>query len=104
MGRLLFDTGYPSNAVKYHLRALNYNSREVQAMIGLGNAYYELGKLSESIEYYRQALDIDDRNGEVHFNLANAFYLNQQLDEAIKHYQTTHYTLSDVCCECCGGV
>ena len=57
MGRLLFETGYASNAVKYHLRALNYNNREMQAMIGIGNAYYELGKLQEAIEYYRQALD-----------------------------------------------
>ena len=63
MGRLLFETGYASNAVKYHLRALNYNPREMQAMIGIGNAYYELGKLQEAIEYYRQALDQDDRQG-----------------------------------------
>ena len=40
MGNLLFETGHAENAIRYDLRALSYNDKELQAMIGLGNAYY----------------------------------------------------------------
>ena len=53
MGNLLFDTGHAENAIKYHLRALSYDDKEMQAMIGLGNAYYDIRKPIEAIEYYK---------------------------------------------------
>lgn len=43
-GNLLFETGEPKDAIKYHHRALELNNRELQALIGLGNCYYDTGK------------------------------------------------------------
>ena len=42
MGNLLFETNHPENAIKYHKHALKYNPKELQALIGLGNAYYDM--------------------------------------------------------------
>lgn len=41
MGNLLFETGRADKAIKYHKQALKYNEGELQALIGLGNAYYD---------------------------------------------------------------
>jgi len=41
MGNLLFETGKPDIAVKYHKQALKFNQNDIQALIGLGNALYE---------------------------------------------------------------
>ena len=41
MGNLLFETGHAEEAIKYHKQALNINDKELQALIGLGNAYYD---------------------------------------------------------------
>jgi tetratricopeptide (TPR) repeat protein len=42
MGNLLFETNHPENAIKYHLHALKYNENEIQALIGVANAYYDI--------------------------------------------------------------
>mmetsp|Transcript_3574 Transcript_3574/g.2604 ORF Transcript_3574/g.2604 Transcript_3574/m.2604 type:complete len:130 (+) Transcript_3574:125-514(+) len=60
MGNLLFESGRPDNAIKYHKQALKFNPKELQALIGLGNAYYDSGKPEDSINYYKNALKIDD--------------------------------------------
>jgi tetratricopeptide (TPR) repeat protein len=38
---------------------LKYNPKEIQALIGLGNALYDMGEPKEAIEYYKKALEID---------------------------------------------
>ena len=43
MGNLLSESGHANNAVKYFEQALNYNPKEIQALIGVANAYYEIG-------------------------------------------------------------
>jgi tetratricopeptide (TPR) repeat protein len=60
MGNLLFETGHADNAIKYHLQALKFNEKELQALIGLGNAYYDTGKPEDAIKYYKKALEIDE--------------------------------------------
>lgn len=59
MGNLLFETGHSKPAAKYHQQALKYNPREIQALIGLGNALYDMQEPKEAIEYYKKALEID---------------------------------------------
>jgi tetratricopeptide (TPR) repeat protein len=41
MGNLLFETGHSEDAIRYHKQALVVNPKELQALIGLGNAYYD---------------------------------------------------------------
>jgi tetratricopeptide (TPR) repeat protein len=40
MGNLFQRTGQSAKAIKYHQKALAFNENEIQALIGLGNAYY----------------------------------------------------------------
>ena len=79
MGNLLFETGYPEKAIRYHLQALKFNDKELQALIGLGNAYYDTSKPNEAVLYYKKALEIDEHLSDVHYNLGNALYLNESL-------------------------
>lgn len=41
MGNLLFETGKPEVAIKYHKEALKFKPNDIQGLIGLGNALYE---------------------------------------------------------------
>ena len=87
MGNLMFETGRPSQSIKYHKRALKYNPRDIQALIGLGNSLYENGEPKSAIEYYKEAIKIDKTLSDVHYNLGNAMYLIEDTDGAIKHYE-----------------
>ena len=42
MGNLLSESGHANNAVKYFEQALNYNPNEIQALIGVANAYVDI--------------------------------------------------------------
>lgn len=56
MGNLLFETGHSKHAAKYHQQALKYNPKEIQALIGLGNACYDLAQYEESVLNFNKAL------------------------------------------------
>jgi tetratricopeptide (TPR) repeat protein len=43
MGNLLFESGYSKNAIKYFMQALKINPKEMQAIVGIANAYYDSG-------------------------------------------------------------
>ena len=57
MGNLLFETNHPENAIKYHLHALKYNENEIQALIGVANAYYDIAQPGDAIKYYKKAVE-----------------------------------------------
>jgi len=59
---------------------LKYNPKEIQALIGLGNALYDMGEPKEAIEYYKKALEIDQKLSDVHYNMGNALYLIEETD------------------------
>lgn len=59
MGNLLFETGHAEEAIRYHKQALAVNDRELQALIGLGNAFYDSQRPVEAVTYYRMALALD---------------------------------------------
>jgi tetratricopeptide (TPR) repeat protein len=44
---------------------LQSNPRDLEALIGLGNAFYDAGKFKEAIEYYTRAVEIDPSNPDV---------------------------------------
>ena len=44
MGNLLFESGYSKNAIKYFMQALKINPKEMQAIVGIANAYYDSGQ------------------------------------------------------------
>lgn len=53
MGNLLFESGHPRPALKYHQQALKHNPKELHAIIGIANALYDLEQPSEAINYYQ---------------------------------------------------
>ena len=67
---------------------MKFNDKELQALIGLGNAFYDSGKPHDSIQFYLKALEIDDQLSDVHYNLGNALYLIEKIEEAILHYRS----------------
>lgn len=44
---------------------LQEDPRDLEALIGLGNAFYDAGKYKEAIEYYARAVEIDPNNPDV---------------------------------------
>jgi len=52
MGNLLFETGHTKQSMSYYEQALKYNSKELYALIGIGNAIYDQNEPKKAIEYY----------------------------------------------------
>ena len=75
MGNLLFESGHAKNACKYFEHALNINPNEIQALIGIANAYYDMEDSDKAIEFYNKVIKIDDEIADVYYNMANAYYL-----------------------------
>lgn len=59
LGRQKQELGLMDEAIIYYKSTIELNPSNIDAYIGLGDAYYEKGLYNESIEYYQNALKID---------------------------------------------
>ena len=65
---------------------LQHNPKELQALIGIANAYYEIQEPEMAIEYYERVIEVDNEISDVYYNLANALYLLGKIEEAVDNY------------------
>jgi len=70
-------------------RVLALDSRNVQALSNLGNAYASLGRHKEAILAYEKALAIAPKNPAVLHNLGNALLLEGEVEKAIRKFEET---------------
>lgn len=86
IGNILYETNSPSKAQKYFQRALECDSTDLEAKIGLANSFYLLENFEQAINLYEEISHID-HNEELEYNLANCYYMRNEYDDAIRHYQ-----------------
>ncbi len=70
-----------------YLKILDKNSKDLDALIGLGNLYYDNQQWQQSIDTYKQALDIDSDNNDVRTDMATAYHKLGINDIAIRELQ-----------------
>lgn len=73
-------------AEKAYRRALEINSKEARAYLGLGNVYASQNKVKETIDAFEKALEIRPKLAEAHFNLGMVFAATGKKDQALEHY------------------
>ncbi len=89
-----------------YLKLLETNSRDINALIGLGNLYFDHQQFQLAINMYERALKIDPAKSYVRTDLGVAYFNLGLLDTAIQEFQkvlddnpkhiTAHYNLGIV--------
>jgi serine/threonine protein kinase len=85
-GGTLVNLGKPQEAIDSCNRALEINTRNVEAWVNKGIALYYLGKLQEEIDCFDRALEINPRNALVWNNKGVALGNLGKPQEAIDYY------------------
>jgi tetratricopeptide (TPR) repeat protein len=85
-----------SQAEKYYLKSIEYNSKNSKSHGALGILYYYHGRYDDAEKYYLKALAVDPKNGDVSYALAYMYYNQERYDEAIKYYNQCKNYYKDV--------
>jgi tetratricopeptide (TPR) repeat protein len=87
MGKRLFETGRPNEAIGYYEKAIRLNPDFPEARYNLGLALAETGRPREGIEQYERALRLQPNYPEVLNNMGNALLQTGRPGESIGYYE-----------------
>jgi tetratricopeptide (TPR) repeat protein len=87
MGKRLFETGRPNEAIGYYEKAIRLNPDFPEARYNLGLALAETGRPREGIEQYERALRLQPNYPEVLNNMGNALLQTDRPGESIGYYE-----------------
>lgn len=85
LGVQLERLGKRSEAVSYHLRALELAPKFHMTHVALGRAYAGLGEREHAEQAYRKALEVSPRSDSAHAGLADLLRVQDRLEEAKAH-------------------
>lgn len=89
LGLIYRGTGRYDQALQEYRRALELNELDVDAMIGVGNAYEMLGKAAEADSAYRKAIATAPGYWDAYNNYGYFLLLSQRdFDKAIEQFRT----------------
>jgi len=80
------DRNRPQQALNLYQEVLGIDSRNVNAMVGMGWALLQLGRNDEAADHFRRAVDIDTRQGDALIGLGSAERQRGNLKEAMRAY------------------
>ena len=76
-----------NNAKKFYLKAIQIDSKYVEAYDNLGLVYRRLGELDNAIEYYKKSIELFPDGQMAHQNLAVVYGIKKEYQNAIKEYE-----------------
>jgi superkiller protein 3 len=82
-----FDDGRFNQALQSYKRVLNYDSKNIDALICCGLCYRNLKNYDKAIEFYDNALEIEPDNKTALNNKGYALEMKDQIDDAIEYYK-----------------
>ncbi len=88
-GRILLDTGKPSEALPHLRRAVELDARRPRFRAALGEALLKTGRAAEAVAHLKAASEADE-DGSFHFQLARAYQASGERDlarQAIEKYR-----------------
>lgn len=74
LGRIHFQDGDYTNALKYFQKVLTLDPENIDALNDLGSVYEITKNFLQAISTYRRALKVNPLHEETNFNLANAYF------------------------------
>jgi tetratricopeptide (TPR) repeat protein len=77
--------GKVEEAIRWNLRVLEHDDRDLNAMKNLGNLYYQRKEWSDSKKYYRKALIYDPNGSDVLFRCSLLALMDQDLTGCIAY-------------------
>ncbi|CAR27537.1 hypothetical protein ZYGR_0N00180 [Zygosaccharomyces rouxii] len=72
-----------ANSIEWFQSALRVNQSDVEAWVGLGQAYYACGRIEASIKVFEKAIELDSEHHYAKYLKAQSLSLMGQFDEAI---------------------
>ena len=87
LGAIYSQLGQHDLAIKYSLKALQYNSKSSEAQYNLGTALQAKGQLDDAITSFQKALQLNPTFVKAQYNLGTALQAKGQLDDAITSFQ-----------------
>ena len=86
-GRRAYEKGNYDEAITEFEAAIRLESRFVDALIDLGDAYFDTSDVENAADSYQRALVIDKKNIDARFRLGRASYARRDYDEALRQYR-----------------
>lgn len=86
-GRRAYEKGNFETAVTEFEAAIRLESRYVDALIDLGDAYFDMSDVENAADSYQRALVIDKKNLDARNRLGRASYARRDYDEALRQYR-----------------
>lgn len=86
-GQRAYLKGNFDEAITEFEAAIRLESRFVDALIDLGDAYFDMSDVENAADSYKRALAIDKKNLDARNRLGRASYASRDYDEALRQYQ-----------------
>ncbi len=85
-GRRAYEKGNFETAVTEFEAAIRLESRYVDALIDLGDAYFDMSDVENAADSYKRALVIDKKNIDARNRVGRASFARRDYDEALRQY------------------
>lgn len=85
-GRRAYEKGNFEGAITEYEAAIRLESRYVDALIDLGDAYFDISDVENASDSYKRALVVDRKNIDARNRIGRASYAQRDYDEALKQY------------------
>lgn len=85
-GRRLYEKGDFEGAITQYEAAIRLESRFVDALIDLGDAYFDISDVQNAADSYKRALVVDRKNVDARNRIGRASYALRDYDEALRQY------------------
>ena len=82
-----FEQGDLKRAFQNYRKALELNSRSIEAYTGLGNIALKKAKPEIALQLYLKALKIEPENAQLHYNIGICYELLQDKERARKSFE-----------------
>ena len=89
LGRIHFEADSIEQAVVSFSQAKMANPKDIEAFIGLGEAYQKYNAMTVAILQYEEALQLDSSRCDLKYTLAKLYQAEQRYNEAAKMYIAT---------------
>ena len=84
MGRASQELGLMETAEEHYERALEIDSRNVEALDSFGVLRFQQQRYEEALHFYQALIEIGEANARVHANVAATLYSLERPDEALR--------------------
>lgn len=84
IGIAYLENQQEADSIEWFQSALRVNQHDVEAWVGLGQAYYACGRIEASIKVFEKAIELDSEHSYAKYLKAQSLSIMGQFDEAVE--------------------